>query len=311
MPSCDSRGDRVGVLARAAVHDRRARVLGSLRTCSSAAHLRATRALALHAHHVEGEVRPVEARADRHPVAQPQPRGDLLRHARRGRRRRRHHRRASERGDRVVQAQVVGPEVVAPLGHAVRLVDHEQRHLALRQRRAEGARGEALGRRQHEARLARLDVPQRLRVVALLHPRGQHRRAHARLLQPPPLVGHQRDQRAHDDDQPDVGQRRQLVAERLAAARRHHHQAVAARQRRLHRLALARPERVQAEAVEQLLGRRARGARSGGAVGVVRLILKTVLRASAATRAAGATTSALRSPRTHAGPPRGGPHHHP
>ena len=135
-----------------------------------------------------------------------------------------------------------------PLGNAVRLVHHEQRHTPARQRRAERARAEPLGRRQHELRRARRDLPQRLRVVTLLHPRREHARSHARLLQPPPLVGHQRDQGAHDEDQALICERRKLVAERLAPARRHHHEAVPALQRSLHRLALARPELVEPEA---------------------------------------------------------------
>ncbi len=47
---------------------------------------------------------------------------------------------------------------------------------------------------------------------------------------------------------PIAGERRQLVAERLAAARGHHDEAVPAGERRRHRLALARPELLQAEA---------------------------------------------------------------
>ncbi len=255
----------VGVLARAAVHDRRpcARIVQHVHQRRPLAR---HRPLALQADHVEGQVRAVEAGADRHPVAQPQPRRDLLGHPRRRRRRRRHHRRATERGDRVVQPQVVRSEVVSPLGHAVRLVDHEQRHPPARQRRPERARREPLRRRQHQLRRTRLDVAQRLRVVALLHPRRQHRRPHAHLAQPAPLIGHQRDQRAHDHDQPVrprgielARQRRQLVAQRLAAARRHHHQAVAAVERRLHRLALPRPELLQPEPRKQLLRRRRLG----------------------------------------------------
>src|ERR1700754_4135118 len=36
---------------------------------------------------------------------------------------------APQRLDRRPQPQVLGPEVMAPLGHAVRLVDHEQREV--------------------------------------------------------------------------------------------------------------------------------------------------------------------------------------
>jgi hypothetical protein len=69
------------------------------------------------------------------------------------------------------------------------------------------------------------------------------------------LVLHQGDQRR--DDQREVGphQRGELVAERLARARRHHDQHVAVGQCGVDRLALARPERREAE---QLAQRRAR-----------------------------------------------------
>ena len=180
----DLLGQRIGVFARAAVHDRRARarLAEHVQQCSPLAR---HRALALDADDIEDEVRPVKARAHRHPVAQPEPRRDLARDPRRGRRRDRHHRRpvmrlelrgrgavaarapearqgrvfdAVQRGDRLAQAQVVGPEVVSPLAHAVRLIHNEQRHRPPRQRRAECARGEALGGSEHELRLPRFDL---------------------------------------------------------------------------------------------------------------------------------------------------------
>ena len=154
---------------------------------------------------------------------------------------------------------------MAPLRHAVRLVDHEQRHLrcasASRKAREAKRSGAASTSCVSPAAISR----ERLVVVALLHARREHRRVHARLAQPAPLVGHQRDQRADDHDQRAAGQRanrrqrRQLVAQRLAAAGRHHDEAVAPVERRLHRLALAGAERVQPEALEQRLGARRSG----------------------------------------------------
>ena len=134
-----------------------ARACGSRSTCISAARLRATAPLpsTLTTSNVTfGRSKPerIETQSRR-----PRRARDLLGHPRRGGGGRGHHRRAAERGDRVVQAQVVGAEVVAPLGHAVGLVDDEQ---PTRRPPApsEGARGEALGRREHELRLARLDL---------------------------------------------------------------------------------------------------------------------------------------------------------
>ena len=74
----------------------------------------------------EREVRAVEAGRHAHRVAQPQAADDVGRHLRRGRGRRREDRLRTEPARGVGQAEVVGPEVVPPLGHAVRLVDHEQ-----------------------------------------------------------------------------------------------------------------------------------------------------------------------------------------
>ena len=70
---------------------------------------------------------PVERGDDLGGVAQPQPRRDVGAGRGRGRRGQRDHRRVPEPLDHRAQPQVVGPEVVAPLGDAVRLVDDEQR----------------------------------------------------------------------------------------------------------------------------------------------------------------------------------------
>ncbi len=134
------------------------------------------------------------------------------------------------------QLAVFGPEVVAPLAHAVRLVDGEQRQLAALvqavQQRDETVGGHALGRGvqggQLAARQALLHV-QRLRPVQRGVEKG---RLHARLQQRTHLVVHQRDQRRDDDGDalprfaPHDG--RHLVAQRLAPARGHEHQGVAA-----------------------------------------------------------------------------------
>ena len=126
-------GDRLrhllGVFARAAVRDRRPRVL-ALQHVHNTLRLRAAAPLpstVTTSHAMFGRSNP---RAHRRPTpATPSLRRGLRRHPRGRRRRRRRRRRATERRDRAVQAQVVGSEVVAPLRHAVRLVHHEQPHL--------------------------------------------------------------------------------------------------------------------------------------------------------------------------------------
>ncbi|MEJ7716608.1 MAG: hypothetical protein WKF31_01085 [Thermoleophilaceae bacterium] len=79
----------------------------------------------------EGEVRPVEAR--RHPerVSQPQPAHDVGGDLGGGRGRRGHHGARAHEAGGVGQPEVVGPEVVAPLRHAVGLVHHEETHARL------------------------------------------------------------------------------------------------------------------------------------------------------------------------------------
>ena len=73
------------------------------------------------------QVRPVEAGDDLPRRAHPQPLDDLGAHRRRGGGRQRDDRRRAEALEDVADPQVVGPEVVTPGRHAVRLVDHEER----------------------------------------------------------------------------------------------------------------------------------------------------------------------------------------
>ncbi len=259
--------ERLRVAPRPAVDDRRQRP-GAAEHVQQRRPLARERALALEAGDVEHQVLAVEPRAHPHRLAQPEAALDLPGDLHRRGRRRRHHRGPAERVDRLAEAQVVRPEVVPPLGDAVRLVDDEQPDPARVQGATERRGGEALRRGEHELCVAGLDRAQRLGVVAVGHPRGEHRGPHAARLQPPALVGHQRDQRADDDHQRALrglspGGGGKLVAERLAAARRHHDQRVAAVERRLDRLALPRPEAGQPEPGEQRLGLRPR---RGGAL---------------------------------------------
>ena len=139
------------------------------------------------------------------------------------------------------EAQVVRAEVVAPLGHAVRLVDDEQRDVALRDRAAERGRGEALGRGEDDRRAGRCGSASSAALVVLA--RGEHHRRVAEVRQPRALVAHQRDQRRDDDGQVVAGERGQLVTEALAAAGGHDDERVAAVERGLDGLALARAGR--------------------------------------------------------------------
>ena len=173
----------------------------------------------------------------------------------RRRRRAGHHRRPPEPVGDLRQPQVVGPEVVPPLGDAVRLVDRDQVDPPLRRSRR-GRRSSrsapASSRRSAPRRRAPSSSGARSRLLA--HPRGDHRHRVPGRGQPPPLVPHQRDQRADDDRQVLRRQPGQLVAEALAAAGRHHDQRVAPLQRRLDRLPLPRPPVLEPELRQQLVG---------------------------------------------------------
>ena len=126
------------------------------------------------------------------------------------------------RGDQVGEAAVVGPEVVAPVGDAVRLVDDEQAHPLAQHRQlllAEARVGEPLGRDQQDVdvvgRQARPDVVPLVRVGGV-----DGHGPHARALGGGHLVAHERDERR--DEQRRAGallpeqRRRDEVDRRLA-----------------------------------------------------------------------------------------------
>ena len=117
---------------------------------------------------------------------------------------------------------------MAPLRHAVRLVDGEQRKPGLREQ-AEAALGQqALGRDIQQIELAAPRAALDLRGLRPAQRRIEKRGAHPELGERRDLVLHQRDERR--DHHPDAvaQQRGNLVAERLAAAGRHQDQRVAA-----------------------------------------------------------------------------------
>ncbi len=142
------------------------------------------------------------------------------------------------------QPEVVGPEVVPPLRHAVGLVDHEQADPAIAHAVEEAGSGKALRRDVEQPQLAGGGAPQRLRVDGgiLLGVDQRDPIAQPARRERLDLVLHQRDQRRDHHREVVAQQRRQLVAERLARAGGHHHEHVAARESRLARLALAGPE---------------------------------------------------------------------
>ena len=126
------------------------------------------------------------------------------------------------------ELEVLGPEVVAPLRHAVRFVDGEEGDADPVEQRQGAIAHQAFGRDVEEIERARagvgLDRPDFVEVKRRVQVRGLH----AGLAQRLHLVLHQCDQRRHDDRDTVAEKGRNLVAERLAAAGGHDHEAVAA-----------------------------------------------------------------------------------
>ncbi len=125
------------------------------------------------------------------------------------------------------QLAVVGAEIVAPFGNAMRLVDGEQAQGRRRQQIAEGRLAGSLGRDVEQVELAGAKGVLRLAPVGI--GAGQGRRGDAVGARRTQLVVHQRDQRGDHHAGARQDRRRQLVGQRLARARGHD------RQRRLTR----------------------------------------------------------------------------
>ena len=87
---------------------------------------------------------------------------------------------SGKRSCSTASSQIFGAEVVAPLRHAVRLVDREQRESAARQQLEEARRQQPLGRDVEQVELARRAAPaRRARGAADVERRVEERGAHA------------------------------------------------------------------------------------------------------------------------------------
>lgn len=188
---------------------------------------------------------------------------DVLAHVRRRRGRGGQHRRAAEILERLAQGEVGRAEVVAPLRHAVGLVDHEARHAdaagALAQERAEVGVADALGGDQHQLAAGRA---QKLLGLALLLDRERRiEPAHidAALDHLVDLVFDERDQRRHHHGETLEDQRGELVEQRFAAARGHDGEDVLTGEDMAERLALAGAQVVDAEPLAADLDERLQG----------------------------------------------------
>ena len=150
----------VALRARARVDDRRQRV----RLLQDGGDAAMARLLRRARHDREREVRPVEPGGDARGIAEPEAGDDVVRHLGRRGRRRGDDRLGAEPARGVGEPEVVRPEVVPPLGDAVRLVDDEQA------RRAPGGSGR--GSRARRSARARRRAGARARTPRGRAPRG-------------------------------------------------------------------------------------------------------------------------------------------
>ena len=212
------------------------------------------------------DVGPVEA-GHEHPRAGEQPLLDLQPRRRiggGGQRDARHLRKALAQQ---AELAVLGAEVVAPLRHAVRLVDREQRQPALRLHVVEQPQAalaqQPFGRDVDEVELAGAHPALDRRRLGAAQCAVEKGRAHAQLGQRGHLVLHQCDQRRDHHAHAMPHQCRDLVGQRLAAAGGHQHQRVAAAGHVLDHLALETAEGAVAEHLGEDRGSAAQVVRNG------------------------------------------------
>ena len=154
---------------------------------------------------------------------------------------------------------------MAPLRHAVRLVDREQRQpgagLHLVEQPQAALAQQTLGRDVHQIEFAGAHPALDCGCFGAAQRAVEEGGAHAQLAERSHLVLHQRDQRRDHHAHAGEQQRRDLVSQRLAAAGGHQHQRIAAADHVLDHLALEAAEAGIAEhLVEQGIGvARARG----------------------------------------------------
>ncbi|MNF79222.1 hypothetical protein D3C84_614300 [compost metagenome] len=178
-------------------------------------------------HDAVEDVRPIETGEEQLGLFQMQALGDLLAGA---------HVRGGGQGDarhlreqlgELTELQVFGAEVVAPLRHAVRLVDGEQGDRQALQEGQHARLHQALGGQVEQLDLAAAQALGDLALLLRRLRRIQRHRRHTQLVEGGDLIVHQRDQRRHHHRHTIAQQRRHLEAQRLAAAGGHQHQGVA------------------------------------------------------------------------------------
>ncbi len=168
------------------------------------------------------EVRSVEAGAHGRGGVDPKARADIVQHLRRGGGRQRQRALGAAGLGEDGQLEVVGTEVVAPLGDTVGLVDREQSDRLTQDRLPEPLVVEALRGRVEKAQLARPDAIHDRAVLLGGERRVEPRGGNAARRELVHLILHQGDEGRHHHGEALQQQGRQLVAQRLAATGREH-----------------------------------------------------------------------------------------
>ncbi len=154
---------------------------------------------------------------------------------------------------------VFGPEVVAPLADAVRLVDGGQGDRAIGQALQHPGLHQPFRRQVKQIQLALADPPPDQVLVAGVGAGIQPLGRDPQLLQGGDLVRHQGDQRRDHDPEAGAQQAGDLIAEALAAPRGQHRDGALAVQQGLDHMRLIAAERLMAEGPAQNLARAVQG----------------------------------------------------
>ena len=150
--------------------------------------------------------------------------------------------RIAERARDLLQAQIFGAEIMAPLRDAMGLVDRDEIDAILAEPLQRLVARQALGRDIEQAQRAILQRGVNALAFGRVGGGIQRGGGNAEFAQLRDLIAHQRDQRRDDQGQRAAHDRRQLEQQRLAAAGRHDREHVLAREHRAQDLLLAGAE---------------------------------------------------------------------
>ena len=202
------------------------------------------------------DIGPVEARNDKAILGNAELDEDILARMRIRRRRQRQPRDIGKLIEQRPQQPIVGAEIMPPFGHAMRLIDREQRDLRRAQQIAEPLAARPFRRDIEQVQFAIAQPVLRLAPVGI--DAGQAGGADADSGRCTQLVMHQRDQRRDDDAAAIERNGGQLIAKRLARAGRHDRQGRLPRHDPADHLFLHPAERREAENIVEQRGNVAR-----------------------------------------------------